>query len=486
MPRLTRGWRSGPLWRIVAALSAATAWAACSATHPELDPHSYTASAPSVAWKPGPGEVPGSLPSEKPPPMPASLQPTAGQLALPELIDTALQINPTTRAAWENARTAAAAWAVSRGRYFPAIAGSVGAEYAHGGVPTEFDDLSEEIERFGATLRYLLLDFGGRSATAEAARQALIAANWTQNRAIQSVVFEVSRSYYDLVGSEAEVRAAETSLQEAQTSVRATQERLKTGVGTIADVLQAQSDEAQRRFDLVTVRGDVHIRHGELATAVGWAANTDFDVVEARDPIPVTAIRENVDALIARAQRDRPDLAAARAAVLQADAAVQVAESAEWPELVGLANVQRKYAQDAPDPNATTYLLALTVQIPIFEGFALVNAVREARAARDAAQARLQALSEVVMNDVWKAYYDFRTAAEQVDASEALYASAAESYRVWVGLYRAGAADIVDLLIAQALLARARAEVVRTHTSLYRSYAAVVYAIGAQPGGLED
>src|SRR5262249_43271629 len=156
------------------------------------------------------------------------------------------------------------------------------------------------------------------------------------------VVFQVSRNYYELIGSQAEVRAAETSLQEAQTSVRATQERLKTGVGTIADVLQAQSDEAQRRFDLVTVRGDVHARHGDLATAVGWAANSEYDVVEARDPIPVTAISENVDALIERAQRERPDLAAARAAVLQAEAAVKVAESAMWPELVGLANVERK------------------------------------------------------------------------------------------------------------------------------------------------
>jgi len=472
-------------WPGLVALSVVIGGAGCSAAHPEFDGKSYTAPAPGSPWKPASGEVPTVLKAERPPPLPAALQaPAATPLTSAELIDAALQINPSTRAAWENARAAAAAWAASRGRYYPSVGAGMFAQYAHGGVPTEFDDVSETIQGVGAATSYLLLDFGGRSATVEAARQALIAANWTQNRTIQAVVYQVARTYYDLVGSEAEVRAAETSLQEALTSVRATQERLKTGVGTIADVLQAQSDEAQRRLDLVTVRGQARIDHGALATAVGWAANTEFSVAEPADAIPVDAIRESVDELIARAEHDRPDLAAGRAAVLQAEAGVRVAESALWPRLVGGASVERKYVQDGSAPNATSYLFGLGVEIPIFEGFALVNAVREARANVDASRARLQTLSEAVMNDVWKAYYDFRTAADQVQATEALFASAAESFRVWSGLYRGGAADIVELLNAQTLLARARAEVVRTHTALYRSYAAVVFAVGARPGGL--
>src|SRR5262245_35576842 len=168
MPRLMRGW-SRTLLGALAALGSAAAWIGCSATQPELDPHAYTASAPGVAWKPARGEAPAPLPGEKPPPIPPALQAPETELTLAELVDTALQINPTTRVAWENARTAAAAWAVSRGRYFPTITGSVGVEYARGGVPTEFVDRTEEIERMGGTLRYLLLDFGGRSATAEAA-----------------------------------------------------------------------------------------------------------------------------------------------------------------------------------------------------------------------------------------------------------------------------------------------------------------------------
>jgi len=87
---------------------------------------------------------------------------------------------------------------------------------------------------------------------------------------------------------------------------------------------------------------------------------------------------------------------------------------------------------------------------------------------------------QVVIKDVWNAYYNFRTAAEQLEASEVLLASSKESFDASFARFRSGVGDIVELLNAQTLLAEARAEKVKATTSLFTSFAELVHAIGAE------
>lgn len=165
-------------------------------------------------------------------------------LTLAQLVDEALRINPITQHAWEHARVSATNWALSRGNYYPTITGT-----AFGGV-AEADGQSVkgidvfDRQAFGGvalSLDYLLLDFGGRSAEAEAARQGLIAAKWNHNQAIQDVLRDVTQAYYTLLGAKAHLAATEISLADAQTGLDAAQARLKTGVGTLPEKLQVQA-----------------------------------------------------------------------------------------------------------------------------------------------------------------------------------------------------------------------------------------------------
>ncbi len=132
------------------------------------------------------------------------------------------------------------------------------------------------------------------------------------------------------------------------------------------------------------------------------------------------------------------------------------------------------------DETDTNYYGGLQFQIPIFEGFSLRNSVRRARADLAATEAELRLKKEAVIADVWTAYYNLRTAVQQLETSESLLTSSNESYRVSLARYRAGAADIVELLNAQSTLASARAQRVRARTSVYTSYAELVHAIGSE------
>ncbi|PON14107.1 hypothetical protein C2W62_30805 [Candidatus Entotheonella serta] len=84
------------------------------------------------------------------------------------------------------------------------------------------------------------------------------------------------------------------------------------------------------------------------------------------------------------------------------------------------------------------------------------------------------------MEDVWEAHHHFRTASQQIKASQALLASSAESYKAALERYQVGAGDIVELLNAQDDLANARALHVQARADLHNAYAELIHAIGAE------
>jgi len=394
------------------------------------------------------------------------------KLVLPDLINIALQNSPETRITWAQARAAAAGWGKSRSSYYPTLETNVGG--AAGRIP----QLQGGRSYFSADLAldYLLLDFGGRSAKAEAARQALIAANWNHNQAIQDLLRDVPKAYYNYIGDISKVRASEISLREARTTLSATEERKRTGAGTIVDVLQARASKASVEVELVSNRGEAKIAKGSLATTVGWPANTPFDVMDAPSRLPLNKLGNNVDDLIADAKRNRAAIASSKASVKQREAELLQARALPFPKITGGGNAtwERMRSNDS-----LSYYGTFNIEIPLFKGFEMRNSIREARAELVAARAQLKLEEEQVIQEVWNAYNNFKTASEQLRASNTLLRSSRESYNASLARYRKGAADIVELLNAQSLLASARSQVIDSRMGLYTSYAELVHAVGS-------
>ncbi len=476
--------------RRVVVVAVLVAGCASYADLPEVDPMRGASRAPGRPWQPAAADAPLPLRGEQPPGLPSDLADRADRLTLAQLVDAALRENPSTRAAWYTARAAAANYGTARGAYYPTAIATLNGAYAQSRQPEVTTNFRGAFGQVGASLNYLLLDFGGRDATVEAARQALLAANWNQNQAIQDVLVNVAQAYDNYVGAKAQVRAAQANQIDADTSLKAADARLQYGAGTIADVYQARADVAQATLVLVGRRGAAETARGVLATAVGWRADTPFDVGELPQIPPMEAFAESVERLIDTAQQHRPALASARAAVLQRQAALQQATSAMWPTLTAAGAAQRQWVHKqigGSDNDATNYLAGLQVTAPLFEGFALRNAVRSARATLAATRAELERSEQDVIDDVWTAYYAFRTAADQVTASRALLTSAKESFDVSFERYRLGAGDIVQLLNTQDTLAAARSQVVNAETALAVSYAQLLHAIGAaEPDALAE
>jgi outer membrane protein len=396
----------------------------------------------------------------------------AGPLSLPELVELGLKYNPVTRLRWAQAKAAAAARGEARAPYFPylELGVEVSTVYNQKTMPLLF-----QATNIGPSLNltWLLIDFGARQANVNGADQALLAANHNFDQGVQDVVLSVVTAYYLLAGNISGLRAAETTFGEASTSLASAESRLRDEVGTVTDVYLARAQQAQSELEVVAYRGKVAQMYGVLSTAMGLPANTHVDVVLPNRQPQLSTTGMDVDQLIQNGLNQRPDLEATRAQANQAHFGVDRAESDLWPTInvgAGVAWMDPSFGKSGGHSfthNALNYDAGLIVSWPLFEGFALRDAVRRSRAVSEGARARVRLSEETVTLQIWSSYQALITADQSVQAAQRLLASADLSYQATLQAYRAGVTTIVELMESLSLLASARYETINARTDWY-------------------
>lgn len=393
------------------------------------------------------------------------------RLTLDDVVNLALSNSPQTRITWAQARAQAAVYGSVRGRFLPTINGTVS------GGPAQ--SVSQNPAIIGATrtstaaslqLQYLLFDFGARGGNTAAAHEALFAADLTHNATVQSVVLQSQGAYFTYQASRGLRDAALAAVRTAQTNLAAAERRHDVGLATIADVLQARTALAQSQLAAQTAGGNVQAARAQLALALGLAANASFDVAPDTGVQPVLQLAENVDSLIERAVRDRPDVAAARALARQSEQQLRATRSSLLPTINLGANSGRVFSNQTR-LEGHTYALTLDLSVPIFAGGARVYDVAAAQENAAAAAARSEQTRLIAVAQVFTSYYALQTATQRVATSTELLASATQSEEVARGRYAEGVGSILDLLTAQTALSDARAQAVQSRWTWYAALA---------------
>jgi outer membrane protein len=433
------------------------------------------APAPDSAWTPPPQER--SRDSVGRPAIPEDFGQRVHRLTLAEVVDLGLRNNPATRLSWANARAAAAAYGSARGAYLPTIDGDVTGTRLKTVASQGRSAVTQSVLSPSLSLTYLLFDFGGRSGSVGAARNALLAANYTHNATLQSVVLQVQTAYFQYIANRALLGAQRTTVAEARTNLAAAEERNRVGVATIADVLQARTAASQAELAMEATEGDLQTARGALALSLGLPANLPYDVDSAAGQSPVAVLADSVDALIAGAVQARPDLAAARAEFEASRSQISVARAKRLPSLVLNGTGGRTYTTTLPQ-GGNNYVVSLGLSIPIFAGFSRLYDQREAVAQADAAAARADLLGQQVVFQVFSSYYALRTANRRVRTADDLILSARQSSEVALGRYKAGVGSVLDLLSAQSALADARAQQVLARLEWNTSLAQLAHDAG--------
>ncbi|MBV9748724.1 MAG: TolC family protein, partial [Acetobacteraceae bacterium] len=470
--------------RTAAALAAVLIAAGCNDTRdlapatPDTPWPIPTASIPTV------GEVaPVSAPVTR-----AAIEP-AHRYSLAELIDIAERRNQATRIAWEQARQAAINVGITKAAFLPILTASAIGGYQHVALPFPSNlvprgYITATTEEFLPTLAvsYLLLDFGGREAATDAARQLSVAANVTFTQAHQKLIFDVAKAYFSLDGADAALHAAEQALKDAETLQSSAEALQARGLATVVTVELARRDTAARRYDLALARTAQHDAAYGLLAAMDLPPTMQLHIVDVSDrPLPRPS-SSTLQRLLSETLRQRPDLIAAVARLRASDAGIALARSAFMPKLSVSANIQGNLGRISVDGMPYQGVtqpqegIFLRFDWPLYQGGLLQNRLREAQSQHDAAADAVQEARNQALRDVALAYDQLDTGLQQYEAAQALMTAAWTAFAAANDSYAHGVGTFTDAASAEAALAAARADVARAHAQSLINAAALAFA----------
>lgn len=429
---------------------------------------------------PGPGSVwqpkrIGALErqSTASPPERVNLQPDH-IYTIAELIDLGEQNNPETRAAWQEAKSKAAALGIARGALFPTMSAvAIAVSLRTATLIGEFyHRQTEGIFEPVLQVEYLVFDVGGRSGEIDVAKANLLASDLAFNDTHRRVIDEVASAYYRLLNAEGQRQAAEANLENAKAVEEDAKARLANGLATKPDELEATAARAQAEYDLQAAVGAVDVAHGNLATSMGILPGTAFNV-EGIDALKLpSSVADSVDREIERAFRQRPDLLEQLAHLRAANAAIKQARSAYFPSLSfkGDGGLARAYGQQDLLPGSyaegDVWTAELELRWTLFDGARREYRIAQAKADQRDVQAKIDALRDQVANQVWTAYSNMQTALRQQQAAAALLTASQQSYEAAHEAYGFGVRNLLDVVSAQKALAQARSEDIAARTQL--------------------
>jgi outer membrane protein len=406
--------------------------------------------------------------------------------SLAELIDLAESHNPETRVAWDRARAQAAAWGVARSELYPTVAAAALAGVDRGQAYLADRFFRQTIGDFQVVLNlnYTIFDFGARAGRINTAKAESLAANFAFNDTHREVIYRVEQSYYQLLNASGQEDAARANLSNAQAVQQAAEERLKHGLATLPDVLEARSATAQAEYELQAVLGAEEIAHGNLATALGTTPPIAIRVQPLGELTLPSTIDDTVNSAMDRALAQRPDLLQRVADAQAAKARVKEAHAAYYPSLnfTATPTAQSLYGLQQQFPWGHTAGLAggmaFSLNWTVFDGGARKNRLAQAEANVHEAEAQIHVSRDQVANEVWAAYSDLNTALRQREAATALLEAAGRSYDAALESYNYGLRNLLDVTAAQRTLAQARATDVLARTQVLTTFAALAFRAG--------
>ena len=406
--------------------------------------------------------------------------------SLAELIDLAEGHNPETRVAWESAIAQGAALGIARSELYPTISA-----VALSGVDREEVPLGSRFYRHTDTavqvsldLNYTIFDFGARRGRIDAESARVLAANFGFNDVHRKLIFQVQQTYYRLLNAAAQDAAARVSLANAEAVQQAAEERLRNGLATLPDVLEARSAAAQSQYDLQAVLGEEQKARGDLATTLGAPAATMIRVEPLREAPTPESIGDTVEQAIYRALDQRPDLQAELAGIRAAEAQRKEARAAYYPSLNFRANptAGSLYLQQQTLPAGHTADLtggmALSLNWTMFDGGARRSRLMQAEAEIRRAESEVSAARDSIEDEVWTAYSNVNTAFRQREAATAFLDSATQSYAAALESYNYGVRNLLDVTAAQKVLAQARSADILARTQVLVSLADLAFRCG--------
>lgn len=376
----------------------------------------------------------------------------AAPLTFADLIDIALENNPETRAVWWKAKRAESQEGIAKSAYYPSL--DIETSVTHGrefryinGPDVNYTYLSADL-----VLGWMLYDCE-RQANVEAARCALIAADWQYNFTLQKVILDVLSRAYSVLHAEECLEAALISCREAEFMFEVAKELHLAGLSSITDVDSLEAAYSQMQIQMLEQRHLLAVEKGKLAVVLGMEAFEKLEL-EKITQIPQQFCQAQ-EVLLQQALQRRADFAARQAKVSEAKHLERKTAAERLPKLyIGAKGGGDRALHD--HANGLHYQISLNFDIPLFDGFENIYKLQSRRADVLISEEELLALNLEISLEILKYSNQMQTLQEMYGHASRYLQAAMRAYAGKLETYKAGEERSYEVALALKALAGAR------------------------------
>ena len=304
------------------------------------------------------------------------------------------------------------------------------------------------------TAQYLLLDFGKSDATVKLAEAQVQTAKDNVNVTRRDLAFSAAQVYYNILFMRESMKVQDAQIASLQAHRNEMQKRVEGGVSTRFDVTTTDVRITQAQNTKIDLQNQLRNQQVQLARLLHKPSQADVPV-KGRLSFQPQAV--DVNAELAKAVENRPEIKMARDAETTATLQQRLVERSNMPSLGVGAQVGAKNGY-LPSLNQIRPNTVGVVQlsVPIFDGNKNKNQRVEALANARSAVARTQDTQEQIRADVRQAVNNMEFSQARYDNAQQQIAQATDALTRARGRYRYGVGQNLDVLDAETQLAQAR------------------------------
>ncbi len=325
------------------------------------------------------------------------------------------------------------------------------------------------------------IDFWGKNRTAlEAAQASLTASRYDAATVALTTVSGVANTYFQVLGLAERLDYARQSLADAEDILAAVRAREQVGTASLIDIAPQLSIVEGQKAAIASLERQIAQQGDALGVLLGQAQRPAIVAIPLTDlRIPLVAPGVPSELL-----RRRPDVAAAEARLVSANASLGNAIAQRFPSLslTGAAGFQSSDLSRLLDPTSQIFSIATSLTAPLFAGGRLEGQEKLQRARLEELAATYQKAVVQAFADVETALSGTRRTREQLDAQVAATAASRIAFEAAQAQYRVGSIDSVTLRDTERSYFTSLDALAQARLGYYQALVALFQALG---GGWE-
>lgn len=378
---------------------------------------------------------------------------------LRQVIETGLANNRDLRIAAGNVLQARAQLRSRRSDLFPTIAANATATYTNNiaggagtgggaGAGTTSSDL--DIYQVNAGFSNYELDLFGRIRNlGRAAQEQLFASEEAQRSARISLIAEIAATWLTMAADQEQLRLSRETLKAFEQTLTLTREQFRIGVGSELEVRQAETNYQGARNDIAALETQVARDQNALNLLAGATVPAEqLPTSLGTDPVTLDALPANLSSEVLLR---RPDVLRAEHLLIAENANIGAARAAFFPSisLTGLLGTFSLGLSNLFGSGSDTYTASPAVSLPIFDGGRRSGNLAYAKASQQVAVATYEKTVQTAFREIADALAQRGKIGEQMAAQSARVRAAQVAARLSDARFRAGVDSFLTTLDAQ-------------------------------------